>query len=957
MTPAPLNRAVQGLRRLAEVRDAADLTDRQLLERFAGRRDQTAFALLVRRHGPMVLGVCRRVLRHHHDAEDAFQAAFLVLARKASSVCWQESAGGWLFRVAYHLALKMKTGADRRRACPLPEMAVADSGADGELRAALDEELSRLPEKYRAPLLLCHCEGKTRAEAARQLGWKEGAVKIRLERGRQLLRARLTRRGLALSAVLGGALFAETPTPAALVSATAAAAGAFALREGTAATAASQSAVALAEGVLKAMRMTRVKVAALLMLAVGAVSLAVGLWAHHAFAGSPPEVAREPQPPAPAEKAAAAAPAPAKEKTPRVLLVADGPTREYQFVRAFFVRQMDKKKVELSIYLQGAAARPGVVQDVPPERMLKKFPSRLKTDEKEDAEDKYGNLANYDVIIAFDPDWSDPSIDTDLLERWVNKQGGALIAVAGPVHTLELAKAWKQVEPKSAEERKTFLESNAEVKRLMPVIDMYPVFLKDARLEKDRNTSKPYRLSFPSPEKFLKLDEEGKGNLAGWSEFFFDKQRDDDWQKTDDTPERGFYTYYPVSITSRWQKAKGAATTVATFHDLQQDGKPLNVPYLVTMPHGKGRTIYLGSGETWRLRQYREDFFDRFWMQLSHFAASADPAHLRKGGARAPGTTPGQRKAIDKGLKWLADMQHKDGHWQEEGKEHPVSLTALAGLALLTQGSTIKEGDYADRIRKAVDWLMARSQPSGLIGKADGEKYLDGHGHALLFLASVYGEEEDPERRRRLQTQLTRAVGYVVKAQKSGGGWGHLASGPDVEGDDKPGVEPTVLQFHALLAARGVGIDVPREPLAKARAYLEKNIAPPTPAAVAGLVGSFTAGEHNTPTAKKWLKGAGKLAPVLDPKGKPLPDQDLNVYRFALLAYLLDDDGYAKLFPESKPEDRITWGEYRKKVFEYLQKTQNADGSWDGTGGQVRATALYLTVLQLDYGAVPIYQR
>src|SRR5262249_43494728 len=151
---------------------------------------------LVRRHGPMVLGVCRRVLRNWHDAEDAFQATFLVLARKASSVRGQVSASGWLFQVAYHGALKMRRNADRKRTRILPDVmgSEADSGCpDWELRLILDEELNRLPEKYRAVLLLCHCEGKTRVEAARLLGWKEGAVKIRLERGRALLRDRLTR--------------------------------------------------------------------------------------------------------------------------------------------------------------------------------------------------------------------------------------------------------------------------------------------------------------------------------------------------------------------------------------------------------------------------------------------------------------------------------------------------------------------------------------------------------------------------------------------------------------------------------------------------------------------------------------------------------------------------------------------------------------------------------------------
>jgi len=168
-------RAFASIRQLVETRKSNDQNDRLLIERFLANKDEAAFAELVRRHGPMVLGVCLRVLRNRHDAEDVFQAAFLILARKARSVRRQASAGAWLFQVAYHLALKMRANADRKRTCVLPDVAApeTDNGCpDWELHLILDEELARLPEKYRVVLLLCHYEGKTRAEAARQLGWK-----------------------------------------------------------------------------------------------------------------------------------------------------------------------------------------------------------------------------------------------------------------------------------------------------------------------------------------------------------------------------------------------------------------------------------------------------------------------------------------------------------------------------------------------------------------------------------------------------------------------------------------------------------------------------------------------------------------------------------------------------------------------------------------------------------------
>jgi RNA polymerase sigma-70 factor (ECF subfamily) len=218
------------------------VTDRQLLERFVTRRDGAAFAALAQRHGPRVLAVCRRTLRHEQDAEDVFQATFLVLARKAAVIPWQESVSRWLSAVAYRLALHARGGAARRRRRERPARAVrpetppadrggheppADPGGEWdslpekyhpcaeplaevarrELRRVLDDELRRLPEKYRAPVVLCYLEGKTNEEAARELGWPTGSMSRRLARARALLRQRLTRRGLALATVVLALVF------------------------------------------------------------------------------------------------------------------------------------------------------------------------------------------------------------------------------------------------------------------------------------------------------------------------------------------------------------------------------------------------------------------------------------------------------------------------------------------------------------------------------------------------------------------------------------------------------------------------------------------------------------------------------------------------------------------------------------------------------------------------------
>ncbi len=249
-------------------------SDGQLLERFVATRDEAAFAALVRRHGPMVLGVCRRVLQNAHDAEDAFQATFLVLVRKAGSLRRPELLPNWLYGVAYRTALAARSAAARRRVkerhMARPE--ALEETVREDLRPLLDQELSRLPDAYRAAVVLCDLEGKSRKEAAAQLGWPEGTVAGRLARARGLLAGRLARRGVTVSgAALAATLARETARaalPAPLVSSTVQAARLFAA--GSAAGSASAPA-ALAEGVLQAMvfrTQARAATAGLLALAV-----------------------------------------------------------------------------------------------------------------------------------------------------------------------------------------------------------------------------------------------------------------------------------------------------------------------------------------------------------------------------------------------------------------------------------------------------------------------------------------------------------------------------------------------------------------------------------------------------------------------------------------------------------------------------------------------------------------
>ena len=175
-----------------------EASDSALLERFARAYDGAAFQILVQRHGPLVLGVCRRILGREQDAEDAFQATFLILVRRAGDIKNPELLGSWLYGVAYRTAIKARARAARRRqherqAAPAM-LTTDDPSADlswRELRSALDEELNRLPEKYRLPLVLCYLEGLTNEEAARRLGWPPGSMSYRLARGREMLRERM----------------------------------------------------------------------------------------------------------------------------------------------------------------------------------------------------------------------------------------------------------------------------------------------------------------------------------------------------------------------------------------------------------------------------------------------------------------------------------------------------------------------------------------------------------------------------------------------------------------------------------------------------------------------------------------------------------------------------------------------------------------------------------------------
>jgi RNA polymerase sigma factor (sigma-70 family) len=256
---------------------APEGADAQLLEAFVSRHDEAAFAALVRRHGGLVLHVSRRVLGNAQDAEDAFQAAFLLLARRAASIHKRQSVSSWLYQVAYRLARRAKAQNARRQAreeqaVRMNPKVVGPEAAGRELQELLDVELSRLPAKYRTPLVLCYLQGKTHEEAAHELGWPLGTVRGRVARARELLHERLTRRGLTLSAAAFGTWLAATvarAAPARLVDPTIKAALAYAAGAKAQAGLVTAEALALAEGGLTTMGTTSLKIGLLLLLGVG----------------------------------------------------------------------------------------------------------------------------------------------------------------------------------------------------------------------------------------------------------------------------------------------------------------------------------------------------------------------------------------------------------------------------------------------------------------------------------------------------------------------------------------------------------------------------------------------------------------------------------------------------------------------------------------------------------------
>jgi serine/threonine protein kinase len=359
--------------------------------------------------------------------------------------------------------------------------------------------------------------------------------------------------------------------------------------------------------------------------------------------------------------------------------------------------------------------------------------------------------------------------------------------------------------------------------------------------------------------------------------------------------------------------------------------------------------------------------------------APQKPAKARRL-AQGEGVPAKYRATIDKGLAYLVGAQAADGHWEAAGGQYPVSITALAGMALMMEGSTDGDGKNAGAISKAVDWLIERGQPDGLLGgrKWPGgeQRYMFGHGNALLFLATVYAQEEDGERRARLEKILTKAVEFLSKAQTKDGGWGYATAS---EGDQFDDGASTIVQLQALRAARNAGLVVPKKLIDID--YLRKCTRPDggviysitnkvedaqkfagnagggRPSLTAGaLACMLTAGEYDSDLARKWAAFCRQTI-VLDPLARGGWDEYSHYY-YAQALYILGDQGYKNLFPALKTGESHNWSKYREAACDAILARQATDGSWTSSPlGTVYSTICFLTILQLDDGYLQIYRR
>jgi len=314
---------------------------------------------------------------------------------------------------------------------------------------------------------------------------------------------------------------------------------------------------------------------------------------------------------------------------------------------------------------------------------------------------------------------------------------------------------------------------------------------------------------------------------------------------------------------------------------------------------------------------------------------------------------PKIKKATDKALNWLAAQQKKSGYWEANSGQYRVAMTALSGVALLSEGSTTTRGQFSENIEQAVHFLLEMAQDNGLIGYSRDYHYTYGHGFSMLFLSQVFGEEEDVGRRQRLREVLTKSVQFAAEAQTSAGGWGYVSA---KDGNDFDEGSTCITQVQGLRACRNAGIPVPREIIERAKEYIAKcttsdggiqyslksgggSRPPITAAAMAAM---YNAGEYETEQTKKMMAYCKKN--VWPAAGHSLHGHwhYTHLY-FSQVMYRQGEEEYQKYF---------------KDISQDILRKQSADGSWkEGHVGPVYTTALNITILLMSNGYLPIYQR
>ena len=325
----------------------------------------------------------------------------------------------------------------------------------------------------------------------------------------------------------------------------------------------------------------------------------------------------------------------------------------------------------------------------------------------------------------------------------------------------------------------------------------------------------------------------------------------------------------------------------------------------------------------------------------------------------ADGLDRSMRKTVDdrvrKALDYLSREQRRQGYWQANSGQYRVAMTALAGMAMLAEGSTTTTGKYARNISLAVDYLLEMSQPNGLIGFKEDYRYTYGHGFSMLFLSQVYGEEEDIRRRERIQDVLTKAVEFSAYAQTDRGGWGYVSAR---DGNNFDEGSTCITQVQGLRAARNAGIPVPKEIIDRARKYIDDCTTPEggvlysikrsggarPPITAAALASLFSAGEYEGDKVEKMLDYCKRnVWPSDSGMRSNYGHWHYAHYYYAQVIYRLGDE---------------QWHPYQRLIVAQIIPQQAANGAWkDGHIGPVYTTAINATILQLDKGYLPIYQR